>query len=320
MKAIQVTGPRRLALVDVPQPKPDDGQVLVRLEALSVCGTDMMLYRHPQPEELYPLGPGTPCHECAGTIVESRAPGWNEGQRVIYLPALNLDGGSEYVVGMPSDLVAVPPEGDMGEWLMCQPWGTVLYSLDRIGTVSGKTVAVLGQGCIGLLFTLTLRRMGAEQIIVVDPIGHRLQEARRLGADVTINPEQQDPAEIVMEQTAGIGADLVIEACGNPEALDQGIQMARMHGTVVLFGIPEEKQITFDYFTAVCRQLTMVGTVSATCEAPAQPIQRAVHLKQLGPPDLAWLVTHRFPLSEAPRAYELYADRADGVLKVVMDV
>ena len=82
MKAIQVTGPRRLALVDVPQPKPDDGQVLVRLEALSVCGTDMMLYRHPQPEELYPLGPGTPCHECAGTIVESRAPGW-KGQSML---------------------------------------------------------------------------------------------------------------------------------------------------------------------------------------------------------------------------------------------
>ena len=320
MRAIQVTGPRRLELVEVPQPKPAEGQVLVRLEALSVCGTDMMLYRHPQPEEDYPLGPGIPCHECAGTIVESRAPGWAQGQRVIYLPALDLDGGTEYVVGNPSDLVALPLEGDIGEWLMCQPWGTVLYSLERIGSVLGKRVVVLGQGCIGLLFSMTLRRMGAEQVIVVDTIEHRLQVSRELGADLAINLLKHDPLGIVMNETAGVGADLIIEACGNPEALAQAIQMARMHGTVVLFGIPEEKQVTFDYFTAVCKQLTLVGTVSATCEAPARPIKQAVELKQRGSPDLSWLVTHRLPLQDAPKGYELYASRADNVLKVVLEV
>ena len=86
MKAIQVTGPRRLDLAEVPIPEPADGEVLIKLEALSVCGTDMMAYRHPQPEEDYPLGHGTPCHECAGTIVESRSDRFREGQRVIVLP------------------------------------------------------------------------------------------------------------------------------------------------------------------------------------------------------------------------------------------
>ena len=81
MKAIQVTGPRRLQLTDVPVPEPADGEVLVKLEALSVCGTDMMAYRHPQPEEDYPLGHGTPCHECAGTIVQSQLEEWPVGRR-----------------------------------------------------------------------------------------------------------------------------------------------------------------------------------------------------------------------------------------------
>ena len=320
MKAIQVTGPRRMDLVDVPIPEPADGEVLVRLEALSICGTDMMLYRHPQPEEAYPLQPGSPCHECAGAIVESRAPGWTVGQRVIHLPALNLDGGAEYVVGQPSSLVALPSQGDIGEWLMCQPWGTVLYSLDRVGSVLGKRIVVLGQGCIGLLFTMTLRSMGAEQIIAVDPVENRLEVASKLGADLTINPLRQDALDAVRDATGGDGADIVVEACGNPQALAQGIQMARMHGTIVLFGLPEEKEITFDYFTAACKQLTLVGTVSATCEAPARPIQQAVDLKLRGTPDLSWLVTHRLPLSDAPKGYEMYAGRDDNVLKVVLEV
>jgi len=320
MRAMQVTGSRRLEMVEAPRPSPAPGQVLIRLEALSVCGTDMTAYRHPQPEEAYPLAPGTPCHECAGTIVESRAPEWPEGQRVIHLPALSLDGGSEYVLGGSSSLVALPRDGDLDEWLMCQPWGTVLFSLERIGPVVGNRVVVLGQGCIGLLFTMTLRRMGAGQIITVDRIGHRLEASRRRGADLAVNSLEEDPVEAVNEATGGQGADLVVEASGDPAALVQGIQMARMYGTVMLFGIPEEKTVPFDYFSAITKQLTFVGTVSATCEAPARPIRLAVDLKQQGTPDLSWLVTHRLPFAEAPRGYEMYAARSDQVLKVVLQM
>ena len=320
MRAMQVTGPRRIELVEVAKPSPAHGQVLVRLEALSICGTDMMLYRHPQPEESYPLATGVPCHECAGTIVESQTPDWPEGQRVIYLPALNLDGGAEFVAASPEDLVALPDDGNLGEWLMCQPWGTVLYSLERVGSVIGKRVVVLGQGCIGLLFTATLRRMGASQIITTDLLERRLDVSRTLGADLAVNPLEEDPVEAVNEATKGQGADLVIEACGNPDAFAQGIQMAKMYGNLVLFGLPEEKQVPFDYFTAACKQLTLTGTVSATCEAPAPPIRSAVELKRRSESDLSWLLTHRLPLSEVQQAYELYADRSDGLLKVVLDV
>ncbi|GBD11306.1 Alcohol dehydrogenase [bacterium HR23] len=318
MKAVQVVGPQRLRLVEVPTPVPGPGQVLVRMEALSICGTDMRRYRHPQPA--YPLEPGVPCHECAGTIVESRAEGWNEGQRVIFLPALNLNGGAEYVVGNPSMLVPIPPEGDIGEWLMCQPWGTVLFSLERVGPVLGKRVVVVGQGAIGLLFTMTLLRMGAGRVIVVDPLEERLALARRQGAHLALNPHGQDAVRMASEATDGQGADLVVEASGEPGGIDLALQMARVYGTVVLFGVPEEDRVALNYFEALRKQLTLVATVSATCEDPARPIRLAVALRRQGWADPAWVITHRFPLDEAPRAYDLYARRAEGVVKAVLRV
>ena len=319
MKAIQVTGPRQLVLSEIPIPEPSDGEVLVKLTALSVCGTDMMAYRHPQPEESYPLGTGTPCHECAGTIIKSKLPDWPEGRRVIYLPALNLNGGAEYVVAQPETLVALPDDGDMGDWLMCQPWGTVLYALEQVGPVAGKNVAVLGQGCIGLLFTMTLKRLGARKVIAIDPNEHRLAMSRKLGADLAINTSRVAPIKVVQEVFGNQGADMVVEASGDSRALDQCVAMARMYGTLVLFGIPEVKEVTFDYLAAISKQLRMVGTVSATCEAPARPIQEAVDRRAKGEVDLSWLVTHRFGFNEAPTGYELYASRDDGLIKVILE-
>ena len=320
MKAIQVIGPRRLELTDVPVPTPDDGEVLIRLEAISVCGTDMMAYRHPHPVEEYPLGIGTPCHECAGTIVESKSDDWPVGRRVIYLPALNLNGGAEYVVAPPETLVALPDEGDMGDWLMCQPFGTVLYALSQAGQIAGMNVAVLGQGCIGLLFTMILKELGARRIIAIDPNEDRLAMSRKLGANLAINTSRVSPVKVVQEVYGNLGADVVIEASGDTAALDECVAMARMYATLVLFGIPEEKEVTFDYLGAISKQLTMIGTVSATCESPARPIQEAVDLLTKGKIDLSWMITHRFSFDEAPAAYEKYADRSEGLIKLVLDL
>jgi len=320
MKAIQVTGPRQLELIDVSMPEPAEGEVLIKLAALSVCGTDMMAYRHLHPEEDYPLGVGTPCHECAGTIVESKSADWPVGRRVIYLPALNLNGGAEYVVAQPETLVSLPDEGDLGDWLMCQPFGTVLYALSQAGRVADMNVAVLGQGCIGLLFTMVLKELGAGKIIAIDPNEHRLAMSRKLGANLAINTSRVAPVKVVQEVFGNLGADVVIDATGDSKALDTCVAMARMYATLVLFGIPEEREVTFDYLAAISKQLTMIGTVSATCEDPARPIQEAVDILSKGKIDLSWLITHRFDFDDAPAAYNLYANQNDGLIKLILDI
>jgi L-iditol 2-dehydrogenase len=186
--------------------------------------------------------------------------------------------------------------------------------------VAGKNVVVVGQGCIGLLFTMTLKQMGARKVIAIDPHGHRLEMSRKVGADLTIDCSRVAPEKVVREVFGNQGADMVVEASGDAGALDQCVAMARMYGTLMLFGIPEEKQVTFDYLAAISKQLTMIGTISATCEAPAKPIQRAADLRAKGETDLSWLINHRFGFDEAPAGYELYAGREDGLIKLVLEI
>ena len=144
------------------------------------------------------------------------------------------------MVATPETLGSLPDNGNIGEWLMCQPWGTVLYAMEQVGTVAGKNVAVLGQGCIGLLFTMTLKQMGARKVIAIDPNEHRLAMSRKLGANLTINTRRVAPVKVEHEVFGNQGADIVVEASGDATALNLCVSMARMYGTLVLFGIPEE--------------------------------------------------------------------------------
>ena len=129
MKAVQLTGPRKLEFVEAPDPTPEEGQVLLKIEATSICGSDTHLnYQIVLPEERYPGVPGAPCHEIAGTIIESRNPDYKVGQRAIVLPDYNPERGpaggglAEYIAS--SRVITLPDHGDLGEWVMCQPSGT----------------------------------------------------------------------------------------------------------------------------------------------------------------------------------------------------
>ena len=125
-------------------------------------------------------------------------------------------------------------------------------------------VAVLGQGCIGLLFTMVLKELGARRIIAIDPNEDRLTMSRKLGAHLAINSDRVAPIKVVQEVYGNVGADVVIEASGNAGAMDVSVAMARMYATLVLFGIPEEKEVTIDYLGAISKQLKKIGTVRAT--------------------------------------------------------
>ena len=174
MRSMRVVGPRRFGEEEVPLPEVLDGQVLIKLERLSVCGSDLRIFDRVLPEEDYPLEAGRPCHECAGVIIESRNDSLNVGQRVIVLPSTSA-GLVEYLAEPPERIIPIPSYGDLSNWVMCQHMGTVMYSVDRLGPVVGKRVVVLGQGPIGLNFTYWMNQLGAKQIIAVDLLSYRLQ-------------------------------------------------------------------------------------------------------------------------------------------------
>ena len=211
MRAIRITGPQHMEVVDAPTPTVAEGQVLVRAERLSICGSDMRTYRHVAPEEEYPLAPGVPCHEIVGVVEESRGADVTPGQRVVALPPSQATtggtygGGTEYVVTDADRVIPVPEGMDPTTAVMCQPVGTVLFACQRLGSVMGKRVVVLGQGAIGLTFTHILASAGAKEVVGIDLLDERLRKATEQGATATVNPASEDVVGAVAELTGGRG-------------------------------------------------------------------------------------------------------------------
>lgn len=323
MKAAQLVGPKLFEFIEVETPTIQDGECLVKLERVSICGSDIRHgYGPTYSQDHYPLGVGKPCHECAGTVVQSRTDDFNEGQRVIVLPGAAMGGLAEYLATNPKRMIAVPDHGDLTEWVMCQPSGTVLYSCQRMGSVLGNSVLIMGQGAIGLSFTMLCATQGARQVIAVDLLDYRLQWAKEFGATHTINPKKDNLAEAVKEITGGEGPDVTVEAAGYPETLDAAFRLVRQFGRVVIFGIQGGDIVPVDTRTWMDQQPTIIPTTGARTPDPTTHIKNMVALKERGLVDPGRMVTHRlnFDVEDVNKAYQMYEQQLEDVLKVVMTI
>ena len=219
-------------------------------------------------------------------------------------------------------MIPLPDQGDLSEWVMCQPSGTVLYSCKYMGNVFGKSVLIAGQGAIGLSFTMLLAKQGADKVIAVDLLDYRLDYAKRFGATHTINPGRQNLPEAVGEITGGVGADITVEAGGYPETLDMSFQHVRNNGMVIIFGIQEADVTPVNLKILRIKQPTIIPTTGGRSADPTSHIKEIVALRERGWVDPAPMVTHRlgFNVEDVSRAYEIYEDHLDNVVKVVMSV
>lgn len=319
MKAWRLTSPKRFELLNVDVPSPKQGECLIKLEKLSICGSDIFLEYNTVQEEKYPMHIGAPCHECAGVVVESRTDAFKEAQRVIVLPERS-SGLVEYVVSSPGRMVRLPDWGPLDEWVICQPSGTALYACKQMGNVVGKSVLMLGQGAIGLSITMFLERLGAIQIIAADLYDYRLAKAKEFGATDTINPGRVNIDEAVKELTRGEGPDYVVDASGNPSGLDDSIRLVKHRGTVFGFSLVTSETVPIHHFKWMLKEVRIVPTTSALSGTPTLAIEEMVALKARGWADPGRLITHRKSWLEVPECYNMYEKRLDNVIKVVMDV
>ena len=323
MKAARIKAPKQFEVMDVEAPEISDGQCLIRLERWSVCGSDIRhAYGPILPEEEYPMRIGAPCHEAAGTIVESRSDKFREGQRVIVLPTWGGPGALvEYIAGNADRIAALPDDGDLSEWLTCQPSGTVLYSCQHMGAILGKRVLIMGQGSIGLSFTAICARAGARQIIAVDLEDYRLEYSKRFGATHTINPTKDKLDEAVAEITGGHGADIAVEAAGYPDTLEAVLRLVTKFGKVIIFGAQggEPGSKTAIESDLWMRNLpTIIPTLGAASGDAISHIENMIELKARGWWDPGEMVTHNIKFDEVQRAYDMYEKREDQVIKVMM--
>ncbi|MBT4142112.1 MAG: zinc-binding dehydrogenase [Chloroflexi bacterium] len=321
MKAARVVARRKLEFLDVPKPGPlENGEVQVQLESLSICGSDIYLeYDADLPEEDYPFAAGAPMHECAGVVVDSRDPDYKEGQRVIVIPR-DVAGMQEQVVQTADKLIKLPEWGDLSEWVMCQHSGTALFSARRWGNPMGKKIAVIGQGGIGLTFTMIAERQGAQQIVGIDLEEYRCRKSSELGATHTINASNENTVEASTEITGGDMYDVVVDASGNPEGLGIAIDLVKNEGQIISFSLVDPTTVSFDHRKWMGKNIQMNATVIAATHEPIQEIMDIVALKERGWIDPGVLKTHDTTFDKAQDAFEMYRLRQDGVIKVAMSI
>ncbi len=319
MKAARVVARRKIEFLDVPDPSPlQDGEVQIQLESLSVCGSDIYLeYDAELPEENYPFVPGAPMHECAGTIVESRDPDYREGQRVIVIPR-DVAGMQEQVVQTADRLIKLPDWGELSEWVMCQHSGTALFSARQWGNPMGRKIAILGQGGIGLTFTMIAERQGAEQVVGIDLEEYRCRKSVVLGATHTINASNESVREAAEEITSGSMFDVVVDASGDPKGLGIAVDLLKNQGQIISFSLVDPSLVTFDHRKWMSKNIQMNATVIAATDEPIQEIRDVVALKERGWIDPGVLKTHEMKFEDAQEVFEMYRLRQNEVIKVAM--
>jgi len=320
MKAARLVGPKLFEFLETEMPVANDGQVLIKLERVSVCGSDCRHGFNIHPEEEYPMDIGRPCHELAGTIVESRTDEYHEGQRVIVIPPRGSGGLVEYLASDTDRMILLPDEGPLDEWVMCQPSGTVLYSCQQMPNILGKNVLVLGQGSIGLSFTMITSRQGAANVIVADPLDYRLEKSKVFGSTHQINPDKENIDEAVAEITGGVGPDVVVEAAGYPDTFNSCFRLVRQFGTIIVFGIQTDDLVPIEHHWIMEKQPRMIGTTGARSGDPTSQIKHIVALRERGWCDPSKLITHRMGFTDVQAAYDMYDQRQDEIIKVVLNL
>jgi threonine dehydrogenase-like Zn-dependent dehydrogenase len=323
MKAARLVAPQKFEFVDVPEPVTEVGFAKVKVEAVSVCGSDIHgSYHAPLPEEAYPLAPGVPCHEIAGTIVESRNPELKEGQRAIVIPTRGQGGLVEYITQEPLRIIPIPDYGPIDDWVMCQHTGTVLYSAKHWGNPAGKRIAVLGQGGIGLSFSMIAERQGADQVIGIDKLDYRLKKSLELGATHTVNPDREDLYATLDEITKGEGVDIVVDASGDNSGFETCINIVKPHGTFINFSLtgPIKERTSFVHAEWMVKACTIIPTQIARTNQPTKEIREMVALKDRGWLDPAVLKTHNLGFDDVQQAYDMYANYKNDVIKVAMSL
>ena len=321
-------GIRDLRIEDVDVPEVEAGEVLIKIKAATTCGTDLKIFQRGYVEKVIKL-PTVFGHEWAGEVVEvGEGLEWpKQGMRVRAgnsAPCLHcmmctrgnynlcenmiwLWGAYAEYIKVPARMVLVnlqviPQHVSYEEAAITEPLACVLHGAEKVGVKLGDTVAIIGAGPIGLLHLLTAKKNGAEKVISIDLVEERLNFAKKLGADETINAVKENVVEKVRQLTGGYGADVVIEAIGLPQTWEQALKLVRKGGSVLEFGgCPPGTEITVDTEQLHYGEVTVRGAFHAT---PLH-FKKALNLIASGTIDVKPLITKKIGLEEIAEAFKI---------------
>lgn len=330
MKAAVLESLERLVVKDVPAPEVGDDEVLVKVAACAVCGSDIRMFHHGNPRLTPPAIMG---HEAAGVVerVGRHVTKFRPGDRVAlggdvpcgecvfceagignncqinYAMGYQFPGSfAEYVklnrmVVNYGPVHKVPDHVSLEEAALAEPLGCVLNALELSPIRFGDAVAIIGAGPIGCMIIEVARKMGAGKVIVVQRSRPRLELARQFGADVYICSSEEDAVARVKEETRGLGADVIITANASPEAQQTALQMAKNRGWINLFGGLPKGRSTVPLDTNIIHYKELFICGSHGCMPRHH--QKAVDLIADGVINVKQYISHRFTLDQAREAF-----------------
>ena len=342
MKAAQLTDIHKMKVREVPAPtlnSPDD--VLIRIHSVGVCGSDIHYFSTGRIGSQVVQFPFTIGHECAGVVEEvaDGATNVKPGDRVAIEPAVychncdqcnagrentcrnlkflgcpgQLSGAlSEYLVMPEECCLKIPDNMSFEAAALCEPLAIGIYAARQYMSLNGKNIAILGAGPVGLSILLAALAEGADNVYVTDKLDYRVQAARENGAVWAGNPDKTDIVkEISSEQPLLL--DAVFECCGRQEALDQGLELLKPGGRLMLVGIPEFDKYNFAADIARRKELCFQNVRrqnDCTEDAIKYTADRTI--------DTSFMATHHFDLDEIQKACELVENYDDKVIKAMI--
>ncbi len=339
MRAAELTAPHTFRLVEMPIDDPGPGQVQVRVEAVGVCGSDLHAYCEGAvggTPNVYPMVLG---HEPAGSIVKTGAgvTGLAAGDRGALEPALycyhcefclsgrhnvcaNLrflstprhPGFFREFVNLPvGNFLPIPATMPYADAALAEPLAVAMHSLHQASISPGETVAVIGAGPIGLLTIAALRAAGAGRIWAVEPLAHRRELARLIGADAVIEPEEA--AKEILDATGQRGVDCAIDCAAKEHTMIQAMEITRNAGRIALTGIHSTALVSIDGSTMRRKELTIFNVRRSNHET-----EEALELLQEHGEWFAPMLTHTRQMDQLDEAFGIASEYRDRVGKMIV--
>ena len=340
-RTAELTGVRRFQLTDREVPDPGPGEIQVRVEAVGICGSDLHSYSEGAVGDsacVYPMVLG---HEPAGVVTKTGTgvTGWSRGDRAAFEPALycyhcefclsghhnvcaNLRFMSnpeepgffrEYTNLPARNLIALPPGMSLQHATLIEPLAVVLHSLQLAAIRPGETAAVFGVGPIGLLTVAALKLAGAERVWAADPIAHRLELAREIGAGAVIDSSAVDPVRQILQDTGQRGVDVTIDCGGKSGSINQCANVTRNAGRVVITAIQPGVDTAVNLHTMRRKEMTIFNVRRSNHESPDALGMLMEHTALFAP-----IVTHTRPLEKISGTFMQLENYQEGMGKVVM--
>lgn len=344
-KAAYMQGLDKMVIKEAPVPEAGEGQVLVKLEYVGICGSDVHYFHHgvcgPYKVDLendFMLG-----HECAGTVAEvgpgvtdlkvgdkvALEPGitcgkcefcktgrYNLCPDVVFLATPPVQGCYEEYIAFPENMCfKLPDNVSTKEGALIEPLSVGFHAANQGNVQTGDTVIILGAGCIGLVTLLACKAKGAGKIIVADLVDARLEKAKELGAAHVINSGKVDVFKEIERLTDGKGAEKVFETAGSAVTIAQTPFLVKRGGTITLVGLAAVEEINYNFAQIMDKEAEIKSVFRYRNIYP-----KAIAAVESGAIDVKGIVTHEFDLEHIQEAFEEAVNNKTDLVKVVIKI